>query len=463
MPTYKILTLGDSVMWGQGLQRGQTFAQLVANQVAGTGPAVDLVELPHSGAVACLSPTPSLPFDAFLYGELPRSFPSISSQLEIAGQAPGYASFLQPNSWDPPSWQAAKRSLQTAIAGFSGPGGKPPDLILVDGGINDLGALQIVMPWDLDSPDPCVGQTVAAAAAAGPPGGTVANVMKQLAASGGDLSTLDASALPALSDAKLQQLIDKYVYDRMRSLVGRLAVAFPTSRVIVTGYFPIFTTGSMAALQAHPAAVVLAAHRSNQQETRAALSLAMSPGLDRVKFANQVVHQSTVWYQYGTARLRAVVDEANLLHGNRFALASPAFGDDNGALAPDALLWTFSSIIDDILQDILDFWSSPAKAAPMVAMAAPQDVAAAAASVFGGWGAALAFLVGIELGSQIATDQVIDARVAAAKQYYFSSPTGRSDPENGFVTGLKAGFASIGHPNIKGAQTYLKAIEPLLP
>jgi hypothetical protein len=458
MPTYKILTLGDSVMWGQGLLQQHKFSQLVADRLAGSGKTVELAALPHSGAVACLGPTPPGAFDSFLYGELPRSFPSISSQVAIAGQVPGYAPFLAPSSFDPADWRAAKLSLQRAIAGYSGPGGQPPDLILVDGGINDLGALQIAIPWNLHSPDPCAGAVPA-------PGATVARVIDQLDAAGGDASALDLASFQWITDQELEQLIDRYVYDRMRSLVGRLAQAFPGARVVVTGYFPIFTTGSLAELAAHPAAAVLVAHRAGEHEMRAALSLALHQEAGGPAFANRVVEQSTLWYRYGTTRLKDVVDEANGLYGNRFALASPAFGPDNGALAPDAWLWSFPELIDDLIQKILALFGTGAAGAPAVAAAAPglPGTAAGARSIFGDWGPAFAFLAGLGLGRQIATDEVIPVRAAAAYDYYFLSPTGRADPETNLETGLKAGFASIGHPNVQGALAYLAAIAPWLP
>jgi hypothetical protein len=468
MATYKILALGDSVMWGQGLLQGHKFAQLVADHVAAPGRTVNLAALPHSGAVVCLDPTPPGGFDAFLYGELPRSFPSIQSQLEIAGQVPGYAPFLQPNDWDPAAWRSTKLSLQQAIAGYSGVGGQPPDLILVDGGINDIGALQIAIPWDLNSPDPCAGAAgapqagAAGLAGAVTQGGTVARVTEQLLAAGGDVTALDLAGFQWITDQKLRQLIDKYVYDRMRSLVGRLGRSFPRGKVVVTGYFPIFTEGSVDALKAHPGAVALLAHGSNENEMRAALSLAMHPALSQQDFANQVVHQSAIWYAYSTQRLQAVVDEANTRFGHRFALASPAFGPNNGALAPDALLWSFSLLIDEVLQQILKFFGASA-AAPQAAAAAALGTAASAQAVFGDWGPALAFLGGLELGRRVATDEVIDVRVAAGSQYYFHSATGRSDPETNFFTGLKSGFASVGHPNVKGARAYLAAIAPFLP
>lgn len=453
MAKFKILTLGDSVMWGQGLLQAHKFAQLVADHFHALGKDVELTPLPHSGAVACLAATLPSRFDSYLQGELPRSFISISSQLELAKRTPGFAPFLDRNDGDLADWTATKAGLKQNIAGYQA---APPDLILVDGGINDLGGLQIAIPFDLNSPDPCGG------GGAGAPGDTAARVMSDLAAVGGDLKSLNLAGYAWITDDKLRQLIDHFVYDRMRSLVGRLGQAFPNSKIMVTGYYPIFTAGSLPALKAHPGAAVLAAPRSHPDEMRAAMTLALHPAADGDRSANRAVEQSALWYDYSTRRLREVVDEANRLHGNRFALASPVFKDDNGAFAPHSFLWSFSGLIDELIESILEFFGAGV-AAPAGVAAAAQAAAAAGLGLFGGKLQAMAFATGLNIGRQLATDEVIKARADAASAYYVRSQTGNADPETTFVNGLKTGFASIGHPNRDGAQAYFAAIAGVLP
>src|ERR1700730_8697164 len=99
MPPYKVLTLGDSVMWGQGLAPQHKFVQLVADYLMGQGRQVVVGALAHSGAVVCLDATPPGAFQPFLFGELPRSFPSIASQLGVAAQQARYGAFLHANEW----------------------------------------------------------------------------------------------------------------------------------------------------------------------------------------------------------------------------------------------------------------------------------------------------------------------------------------------------------------------------
>ncbi len=451
MPPYKILTLGDSVMWGQGLAQAHKFAQLTADYLTSQGKQVELAALPHSGAVVCEAPALPQPFQYTLFGELPRSFPSIASQTSIAGQAPGYAAFLQSNDWDPASWQAFKADLRQQVAGYWSPGGSQPDLILLDGGANDLGALQIVVPWNLGSPDPCAAGDAAA------PGGAVDQILAAAAALPGEVAGFDPNAFDWMTDAQFKALIDTYVYDRMRLEVGRVAALFPQSRVVVTGYYPIFTSGSLGTLQAagvSPAAAVLFGLGSNQRELAAALQWAAHPAVDQGAFANRIVQQSALWYSYGTARLQEVVDGANQEFGDRFALASPKFGPDNGALAPDSYIWSLTSLVDEIIQKILRLFgggAAPAELHAKVAMAAPA-----------GWGEALAFAAALALGASIATDEVGAQRVSAATDYYLLSSTGRSDPAMNAFTGFKAGCASLGHPNPLGAEAYFAAIQPLL-
>jgi hypothetical protein len=458
MAPYKLLTLGDSVMWGQGLASQHKFVQLVAGYLAGLHGPVAVAALAHSGAVVCDNPKPEAAHQAFLFGELPRSFPSIASQLEIAGQAAGYGSFLQPNSWDPKNWQALKADLGKQIAGYWQAGGSQPDLILLDGGINDLGALQIVVPWLLNAPDPC------ASPGAAPPqlaqGGAVERILGAFAAGPGTFAAFDPNSIQWMTDDQFKALIDRYVWNRMRLQVGRLAARFQKSRVVITGYFPIFTPGSiggLAAAGAPAAAAVLFAPGLDRRHFQAALHWAFHPAVDQQALANRIVHQSALWYSYSTERLRQVVDEANQLHGNRFALADPGFGPDNGALAPDSWLWTFTSLLDEVIQKILELFGGGG-AAPAVESLASRTAAAAP----GGWEDVLGFAAGLALGASIATDEVGLPRASAATDYYVLSATGRSDPATNAFTGFKAGVASAGHPNLAGAQSYFAAIKKAL-
>jgi len=487
---YKVLALGDSVMWGQGLAPGHRFIDLVAGYLASTGKQVEVASLTHSGAVVCDAPALWTRFADWLFGELPRSFPSIASQLETAAATAGYGRFLQVDSWDPQPWQDHKRQVAAQIAAYRGAGGAPPDLILLDGGINDLGALQIVVPWNLGSADPCGGPATAAAAAGG-----VTQLVGAIGAAGGDPARIDLGAITGLewlTPGELEKLVDRYVTARMRAQLQRLAAAFPTSRVIVTGYFPIFTEGSihtLASSAVSKAVPMLLARPQSSAQLQAALAWALHPAVDQTDLANRIIEQSELWYSYSTKQLAQVVADANKAFGNRFALASPVFGPDNGAFAPKSLLWTFTSVLDEVIREILKLFGgqqpaaaaaapeaaapgaaapgaagAPGAAAPGAAAAVTGPEAALGAEAFGlpaGWGSALAFLAGLSLGGALATDEVAAGRAAAARAYVVSS-TGRADPATTAFSGFTAGVASAGHPNLAGAKVYFEAIRAAL-
>ncbi len=240
---YTLLALGDSVMWGQGLAAGHSFAQQVRDWLAHLKPhGATLASLARSGAILDATPRP---FDGaarapWLFGELPRSCPGIRTQAEIARGSAGYAGYLDADSWDPPAWATAKASVREQLAAY-GSGG--PNLILLDGGINDFNALQVVLPWKLGGPDRTCGgnshsdaveRLLGAARAAGP----------GVAVTG----RFDLPALEEMTDADFKQRIDRLVYGRMKPTLQRLQQIFPASQVIVTGYFPIFTPGSLEGL-----------------------------------------------------------------------------------------------------------------------------------------------------------------------------------------------------------------------
>ena len=465
--TFKLLALGDSVMWGQGLAAGHRFVDLVASYIASTGRQVELASLAHSGAVVCTAPTGWARYQDWLFGELPRSFPSISSQLETAAATAGYNRFLQVDPWDQQAWQDHKRQTAAQVASYHGAGGAPPDLILVDGGINDLGALQIVVPWYLGSQDPC---PPAAAAAPPPPSASVTAIVGAIRNAGGDLTAFDPAALPGLQDLPPEQfkgLIDKYLTTRMRARIDRLAAAFPESRVIVTGYFPIFTAGSIGPLESSAvskAAPMLFARPQSPEQLLAALAWALNPATDQVDLANRIVAQSALWYSYSTAQLAQIVADANQAHGNRFALASPRFGPDNGALAPASWLWTFTSVVDDIIREILKLLGglSPAGQPALAAGGAAAGLGQEAIGFLDDSGKAVEFLAGLTLGASLATDEAAVVRSSAAIAYYVQQAYGRSDPETTGFRGFTTGAASVGHPNREGAQAYFQAIRGVL-
>ena len=446
MATYKMLALGDSVMWGQGLAEPHKFDRLVRTFLTGQGKTVRLASLAHSGAIIDLAPQLPAPQTALLFGELPRTDPSILSELAVASQATGFSAYLQPNSFDPSAWKKTKQDLAHQVAGYAD---APPDLILLDGGANDFKALQIVLPWNLHSGPGTPGIGADAES-------NVGRLLTAIAAAG----TAEAFPLPQLAwltEQEFKVLIDTYLFQRMRGLLAATGPAFPASRIVVTGYFPIFTDGSLSGLQSLDSAIAtLFAGGASRDEQLAALAWALHPSVDRTEYSNRIILQSKIWYEYGTERLREAVAEANQKFGNRFALASPVFGPDNGALAAKPFLWTFTGAVDFVLREILRLLGGAPAAAPAAAPVLES------APLVEGLGSAAGFGLAYSLGAGLATDEVTGPRASAAFDYYVFSSVGRSDPDATLSGGFTTSVASVGHPNPEGAKAFAAAITPLL-
>src|SRR5215831_268909 len=180
---FRMLVLGDSVMWGQGLAENNKFSHLVAQWICaerngGVCPApadVDLVVEAHSGAVVivpqkngeidknenekneeCLRE----PMPLRCQGEVPYAYPTIVSQVDLAVR------------------QYSKRAIPAETI----------DLILVDGGINDYGAPKILLPFL---------------------GGNVADKAEE------------------------------HCHEPMKKLLTSAHAAFPNATIVVAGYFPL--------------------------------------------------------------------------------------------------------------------------------------------------------------------------------------------------------------------------------
>ena len=111
----KMITFGDSVVWGQGLYPQQKFANIVYKTMAGTDPTPDTLQtFAHSGANIGVGATIVKPA---LDGEVPETYPTILQQCA------GY---------------------QGAIDDV--------DVIIVDGGINDMDSFILSNPL-LDADD----------------------------------------------------------------------------------------------------------------------------------------------------------------------------------------------------------------------------------------------------------------------------------------------------------------------
>lgn len=170
---FHMLAFGDSIMWGQGLSHNQKFATLVQDWVGANLPGRQLTfqNFAHSGAVI---QTDSRDGATDWDGEVPSPYPTISRQLQSTRDA----------------------MLSSSV--------KPADvdLVLLNGGANDVGITSILNPF----------------------------------ASSGGVGDLTRDAVGA----------------RMAYLLPIAVGLFPNARFMVPGYFPIITddsaTGEVTAL-----------------------------------------------------------------------------------------------------------------------------------------------------------------------------------------------------------------------
>ncbi len=244
---FNMLAFGDSIMWGQGLTENLKFATLVKNwvntQLPGRG--VSFQNLAHSGAII----QPNLVADVFGAGEgeVPASYPSIHRQVHRA-----YDAMLP-----------SKANLEV-------------DLVLLNGGANDVGITNILNPL----------------------------------ASSGSVRDLTRAALA----------------DRMKYLLPIAAGLFPNAKFVVPGYYPIIThntpllelTGLLLGLGVlDPLSAVLVT----------------------VGVKDQLIANCSTFFAEADAGLRAAVAEQNGRTPDRCVYADPGFTPYNGYGGSDRCLF----------------------------------------------------------------------------------------------------------------------------
>lgn len=247
LETYRILAIGDSVMWGQGLQEQQKIPYQVADAIQqdSGGMHVYTTVLAHSGAIIGAHDTG---IDPAIDGEVPTDRPTVSQQAAAAAD------------------EAATY-----------------DLVLVNGGINDVGVFTIVNP--LTSTD--------------------------------DLRDAVRRAFETDLAALLERVLDTY----------------PNAEVVVTGYYPILSTDSDLSLVrllllalGVPADVLLA--------LPGATDIVSDTAIDRV-----LGNAATFADESRSRAEGAIAAVSETRPTRRIVLADPRYGSANAALASDPLLF----------------------------------------------------------------------------------------------------------------------------
>ena len=166
---FEMLVFGDSIMWGQGLREEQKFSTAIQEwlRTRMPGTMVNRHVYAHSGARILADAVEDA--RPATHGEVPNHFPSIAKQIDVAS--------------------TGRSPLQTFDPADVG-------LVLIDGGINDLGTKRIL------NLDPTVGR------------------------------------------AWIREHTRERCVRRMHAVLPRVLRAFPNSRVVVTNYFPIVSDAS---------------------------------------------------------------------------------------------------------------------------------------------------------------------------------------------------------------------------
>ena len=241
--TYRIVVFGDSVLWGQGLEEDKKIHELVKVGIQKRLPAAKVVitSMAHSGAVI--------------------GFNDVG--VEDTKTHPRLSNAGEPNevNWSYPT-------ILQQVASFDNHPGTV-DLVLVDGGINDVNVRRL---------------------------------------------------LPSVDDAKLSDLIDTHCRVHMVRLLDRIAHKFPNAKVVVTGYYPIISEASDFGL--------LKVYLSTLGFMTGTLAAAATPSFVA---ATQlfVAANCTKFYQWSEIALQRAVDEINAKlgaqEGRRVFLAAPEF------------------------------------------------------------------------------------------------------------------------------------------
>lgn len=241
----RLVVLGDSVAWGQGLAPEHKYSSLLSAKLAANGaPAPAVESYAHSGAV--IDPQGTLgdsvaPCHA-ISGEIPEAAPSIRAQI---------------------------RTVPTP---------ETADLVLLDGGINDVEVVRIVNPFT--------------------------------------------------RVADLARYIQEDCYAGVRTLLTEVAAAFthPSARIVFTGYYPILSPQSDQSLFA---------------DFLSTFGLAIHPTLADDLVLPEITKRTMQFWQQSDAAFRQAIQEtaASTGLGNRLLYVPGPMTEAHALFTPSS--WLF--------------------------------------------------------------------------------------------------------------------------
>ena len=171
--TFEMLVLGDSIMWGEGHDDGTKFTRVVHDWLQSKMPGVSVRRHVFAHCGAQIKANEKEDAKPPTHGEIPNYFPSIVHQVRMA---------VMPVVRLP---MTIRRVDPTDVA-----------LVLVDGGINDIGTKKIL------TPDPTV------------------------------------------DHHWVRRVTREQVEPRMRDLLTRVSTTFPNAKIVFTNYFQIVSSES---------------------------------------------------------------------------------------------------------------------------------------------------------------------------------------------------------------------------
>ncbi|MBT2687376.1 SGNH/GDSL hydrolase family protein [Bacillus sp. ISL-47] len=244
LETFQMLVLGDSIQWGQGLMEHEKFHSLVVAAVQARTGGIGFYKevLAHSGAIIGAGNTevhPRLP------GEVPSKFPTI---LQQADMFTGSADFV--------------------------------DLILLDGGFNDIGITNVLNPHGPD----------------------------------------------------LVQPSQKIFFEDMKKLLLKVSGTFKNAKIIVTGYYqPLSEQSNTAFIKAMLTALGVVI---------GGIPVAAATVLSAVEI-QLVIARSKQIMELSRMHLKNAVEAVNHTFdgGNRIFFADPNFGPSHAGLTNDPFLY----------------------------------------------------------------------------------------------------------------------------
>jgi lysophospholipase L1-like esterase len=264
--TFHMVVIGDSIAWGAGLEEDQKYYSLVRDWIAQEksipSDSIELQVLAHTGAMLCTEN-----YDAIRDPDLSSGNPTLTQQVDQISNSNGV------------------------------------DLILVSGGINDIGVNNII---NLDHLTSITGSP-----------------MGVLAEWSGKYPT---TSIDVIRDSSSRIRI------AMRNLLNKLLEKCPNAKIVVTDYYPIISYDSTGLTD-----TIKVLNPDSQR-------IEDYKHLDEPERLTQLVDKSNVFYAESTKSLRLAVKDANSgLRSNRVALAQVAFKPENSYGADETWLWKITN------------------------------------------------------------------------------------------------------------------------